>query len=97
MSKPVGNKRHRFLPQIIANAIWLYFRLPLSLGLVEEMRLERDILVSYKTVRRWGLKFGSYRARRLGRKMPSRHDTWHLDEIVVTIAGKKHWLWRAVD
>jgi putative transposase len=61
------------------------------------MLLERGILVSYETVRRWALKFGPDYARRLKRKRPSRRDIWHLDEVVVTIAGKKHWLWRAVD
>jgi putative transposase len=97
MSQPVSYKRHRFPPEIIAHAVWLYFRFPLSLRLVEEMLLERGIVVSYETVRRWGGKFGSAYARRLRRKMPSRHDIWHLDEVVITIAGQKHWLWRAVD
>jgi putative transposase len=97
MSKHVSYKRHRFPPQIIAHAVWLYFRFPLSLRLVEEMLLERGILVSYETVRRWALKFGSAYARRLRRKAPSRRDIWHLDEVVVMIAGQKHWLWRAVD
>ena len=97
MSKPVSYKRHRFPPEIIAHAVWLYFRFPLSLRLVEEMLLERGIVVSYETVRRWALKFGPDYARRLRRKTPSRRDIWHLDEVVVTIAGQKHWLWRAVD
>ncbi|MPR13586.1 IS6 family transposase [Microvirga tunisiensis] len=97
MSKPVSYKRHRFPPEIIAHAVWLYFRFPLSLRLVEEMLLERGILVSYETVRRWALKFGPAYTRRLRRKAPSRRDIWHLDEVVVTIAGQKHWLWRAVD
>ena len=97
MSKPVSYKRHRFPPQIIAHAVWLYFRFPLSLRLVEEMLLERGIAVSYETVRRWALTFGPAYARRLRRKAPSRRDIWHLDEVVVTIADKKHWLWRAVD
>jgi putative transposase len=97
MLKPVSYKRHRFPPQIIAQAVWLYFRFPLSLRLVEEMLLERGIVVSYETVRRWALKFGPAYARRLKRKAPSRHDIWHLDEVVITIAGRKHWLWRAVD
>src|SRR5919107_166791 len=97
MSKPVSYKRHRFPPHIIAHAVWLYFRFPLSLRLVEEMLLERGILVSYETVRRWALKFGPAYARRLKRKPPSRRDIWHLDEVVVTISGQKHWLWRAVD
>jgi putative transposase len=97
MTKPVSYKRHRFPPEIIAYAVWLYFRFPLSLRLVEEMLLERGILVSYETVRRWALKFGPNYARRLKRKAASRHDIWHLDELVITIAGKTHWLWRAVD
>jgi len=98
MTKPVSyNKRHRFPPQIIAHAVRLYFRFPLSLRPVEEMLLERGIVVSYETVRRWALKFGPAYARRLRRKAPSRRDIWHLDEVVVTISGKKHWLWRAVD
>jgi putative transposase len=97
MIKPVSYKRHRFPPEIIAHAVWLYFRFPLSLRLVEEMLLERGILVSYETVRRWALKFGPDYARHLKRKKPSLRDSWHLDEVVITIAGQKHWLWRAVD
>ncbi len=97
MSKPVSYKRHRSPPEIIAHAVWLYFRFPLSLQLVEEMLLERGIVVSYETVRRWAVKFGPAYARHLKRKKPSRRDIWHLDEVVVAIAGQKHWLWRAVD
>jgi putative transposase len=97
MTKPISYKRHRFPPQIIAHAVWLYFRFPLSLRLVEEMLLERGIVVSYETIRRWGRKFGPEYAGRLRRKRPSPSDVWHLDEVVVSIAGKKHWLWRAVD
>jgi putative transposase len=54
MPKPVSYKRHRFPPEIIAHAVWLYFRFPLSLRLVEEMLLECGIIVSYETIRRWG-------------------------------------------
>ncbi len=98
MSTPtISYKNHRFPPQIIAHAVWLYFRFPLSLRLVEEMLLERGIVVSYETIRRWGRKFGAAYAKRLRRKTPSREDIWHLDEVVVTIGGRKHWLWRAVD
>jgi putative transposase len=97
MTKPVSYKRHRFPPEIIAHAVWLYFRFPLSLRLVEEMLLERGAIISYETIRRWALKFGPAYARRLRRKTPSRRDIWHLDEVVVTISGQKHWLWRAVD
>ncbi|WP_201865188.1 IS6 family transposase [Microvirga soli] len=97
MTKPVSYKRHRFPHQIIAHAVWLYFRSPLSLRLVEEMLLERSIVVSYETIRRWGKKFGPEYARRLHRKPPSRNDVWHLDDVVISISGKKQWLWRAVD
>jgi putative transposase len=94
---PIRYKRHRFPPQIIAHAVWLYFRFPLSLRLVEEMMLERGIDVSYETIRRWAIKFGADYARRLKRKSPSRRDIWHLDEVAITINGEKRWLWRAVD
>ncbi|MBL0406001.1 IS6 family transposase [Microvirga aerilata] len=97
MTNPISYKRHRFPSQIIAHAVWLNFRFPLSLRLAEEMLLERGIVVSYETIRRWGRKFGSDYARRLRRKQPSPNDVWHLDEVVISIAGKKHWLWRAVD
>jgi putative transposase len=97
MTKPMSYKRHRFPPEIIAHAVWLYFRFPLSLRLVEEMLLERGIVVSYETVRRWAMKFGSSYARRLRRKTPSPRDIWHPDKVVITIAGQQHWLWRAVD
>ena len=93
----VSYKNYRFPPQIIARAVWLYFRFPLSLRLVEEMLLERGIIVSYETIRRWGRKFGSAYVKRLRRKKSSLKDVWHLDEVVLSIAGRKHWLWRAVD
>jgi putative transposase len=96
-SPPISYKRHRFPSQIIAHAVWLYFRFPLSLRLVEEMLLERGIVVSYETVRCWAIKFGPDYARRLKRKSPSHRDVWYLDEVVITINGEKRWLWRAVD
>jgi putative transposase len=77
--------------------VWLYFRFPLSLRLVEEILEERGIVVSYETVRRWAMKFGRDYARRLKRKRASRRDIWRLNEIVVTAGGKQHLLWRAVD
>jgi putative transposase len=95
--RAVSYKRHRFPPEIIAHAVWLYFRFPLSLRLVEEMLLERGIVVSYETIRRWAIKFGADYACRLKRKAPSRDDIWYLDEVVISINGEKRYLWRAVD
>jgi putative transposase len=77
--------------------VWLYFRFPLSLRMVEEMLAARGITVSHETVRQWALKFGRDIADRLRRRAPRRGDKWHLDEVVLTIAGKKPYLWRAVD
>ncbi|EJC71676.1 transposase [Rhizobium leguminosarum bv. trifolii WSM2012] len=94
---PVSYKRYRFPPAVIAHAVWLYVRFPLSLRLVEEMLLERGIVVSYETIRCWARKFGPDYAGRFRRKSPRTSDVWHLDEVVVTIGGRKHWLWRAVD
>lgn len=93
----ISYKHHRFPAEIIARAVWLYYRFPLSLRLVEEMLLERGIVVSYETIRRWGRKFGPAYAKQLRFKQPSHRDIWHLDEVVVSVGGKKHWLWRAVD
>jgi putative transposase len=94
---PISSKRRRFPPLIIAHAVWLYFPFPLSPRPVEELLLERGIVVSYETVRVWAQKFGPNYARRLKRKKPSRRDIWHLDEVVITINGEKRYLWPAVD
>jgi putative transposase len=88
---------HRFPPPIIRHAIWLYLRFTLSYRDVEELLAERGLEVSYETVRRWVLKFGPGFARRLRRSRPRPSDRWHLDEMVVRIAGKRMYLWRAVD
>jgi putative transposase len=68
----------------------------LSLRLVEEMLLELGIMVSYDTIRRWGIKFGPNDSHRLRRKQPSWIDVWHLDEVAI-ITGRKCWLRRAAD
>src|SRR6201994_1405465 len=88
---------HRYPAEIISYAVWLYFRFPLSLRMVEEMLAARGISVTHETIRQWGLKFGREFANRIRRRAPRRGDKWHLDEVVVSFAGKKHWLWRAVD
>jgi putative transposase len=88
---------YRFPAEVIGYAVWLYFRFPLSLRMVEEMLAVRGIVVSHETVRPWSAKFGRQIADRLRRREPRRGDKWHLDEVVLIIAGRKHWLWRAVD
>jgi len=53
--------------------------------------------ISYETVRRWFLKFGEPLARNLRSFRPTPNDIWHLDEMIVVIRGRRHYLWRAVD
>jgi hypothetical protein len=65
--------------------------------MVEEMLAARGISITHETIRQWGLKFGRVFANRIRQRAPRRGDKWHLDEVVITIARKKHWLWRAVD
>jgi transposase-like protein len=88
---------HRFPPELISYTVWLYFRFPLSLRMVEEMLAFRGIEVSHETIRQWGLKFGQEFANLIRRRLPRPGDKWHMDEVVLKIAGKTHYLWRAVD
>ncbi|MGO7522791.1 IS6 family transposase, partial [Rhizobium brockwellii] len=60
--------RHRFPPQNIAHAVWLYLRFNLSLREVDVLLVERGIDVSFESVRRWIAKFGPQIARNLGRR-----------------------------
>jgi transposase-like protein len=89
--------RHQFPPAIIRHAVWLYVRFTLSYRDVEDLLAERSLDVSYETVRRRVLKFGPLFARELRRRRPRPTARWHLDEMAVTTAGRRFWLWRAVD
>ena len=88
---------YRFPPDVISYSVWLYYRFPLSMRMVEELLAARGIDLTYETVRRWSVKFGLGISRRIRSTALERGDKWHLDEVVVNINGKKHWLWRAVD
>jgi putative transposase len=90
-------KGFRFPPEISSHAVWLYFRFSLSFRDVEELLTQRGIVVTSETIRRWTLKFGQTYANELRRRRPRCGDTWPMDEVVLTIRGKKHYLWRAVD
>src|SRR5438128_6013388 len=94
---PLCYRRHRFPAEIIQHAIWLYLRFTLSYRDVEEVLAQRGLDISYETVRRWVLKFGPLIARNLRQRRPRPSARWHLDEMVVRIAGRRMYLWRAVD
>ncbi len=88
---------YRFHPEIISHAVWLYHRFALSLRDVEDLLSERGIVVSYETIRQWCEKFGPAYAALLKRRRARLGDTWYLDEVFVTIRGRRLYLWRAVD
>lgn len=87
----------RYTAEIINHCVWLYHRFPLSLREVQEMMLARGIIVSHETVRQWCAKFGQTYANGLRRRRPRPGDKWHLDEVFITINGKRQYLWRAVE
>jgi len=95
--KKISYSRHRFPPVVIQHAVWLYFRFPLSFRDVEDLLAERGIDVSYESIRRWSMKFGLAYACKLRRSRPLPDARWHLDEVFVSINGKRMYLWRAVD
>ncbi len=90
-------KRHRFPPEIIQYAVWLYHRFNLSHRDIEDLLAERGIVVSYESIRLWCNKFGPEYARRLKRRHQGFGDTFYIDEVFVKIDGIQHYLWRAVD
>ena len=71
---------------------------PDGLGAGEDKPLPKGtVIVSDETIRQWGLKFSQEFANTIRRRLPRPGDKWHMDEVVLKIAGKKHYLWRAVD
>jgi putative transposase len=96
-SASLSYKGHRYPAEAISHCVWLYFRFPLSFREVEELMLERGIVVSYETIRRWCAKFGQTYANALRRRQPRPGYKWHLDEVFIKINGRLQHLWRAVD
>ena len=94
--RTISYARHRFPPDVIRYAVWLYLRFTVSYRDVEDLLAERGF-ISNETIRRWVLKFGPAIARNLRRGRSVAHDRWHLDEMVVSIAGRGMYMWRTVD
>ena len=89
-------RRHRFPSEIISHAVWLYHRFCLSFREVEERLAERGVTVTYEPVRHWCQKFGPNYAHKLKKRQGGLGDTWHIDEVFVTIQGQHQYLWRGV-
>ena len=96
-SQPASYHGYRFPPDIISHAVWLYHRFCLSFRDAEDLLAQRGVTVTYETIRQWCQRFGPVYARRLRRRRGRLGDTWHLDEVFVTIQGRQQYLWRAVD
>ncbi len=64
---------------------------------MEELLAERDITVTYETVRKWCRKFVPDYTRNLKRPQGRLGDTWHVKEVFMNIQGKRQYLWRVVD
>ena len=92
-----GLKGFRYPREIIAYAVWAYHRLALSTADVEDLLAARGVVVSGEAIRLWVNRFGRHFADCIRRDRPRPNDKWHLDEVVITIRGKKYWLWRAID
>ncbi|SDD96787.1 IS6 family transposase [Belnapia rosea] len=96
-TEPTTYPGYRFPAEVIHHAIWLYHTFILSLRDIELILAERGLLVSYESIRRWCLCFGTELAARLRKRRPRPSDTWHLDEVYLKINGELFYLWRAVD
>jgi putative transposase len=90
-------ERHRFPPEVIQYAVWLYFRFNLSHRDIEDLLARRGILVTHESIRLWCNKFGRHYAHRLRRGHRGYGDTIFMDEVFVRIRGQYRYLWRAVD
>ncbi|MDX2826996.1 IS6 family transposase [Streptomyces ipomoeae] len=88
---------HRYPVEVLSHCVGLYHRFPLSFREVEELMLQRSVIVSYKTIRRWCVKFGQAYANGLRRRRSRTGDKWHMDEVFIKINGELKYLWRAVD
>jgi len=90
-------RRHRFPPEIIQHAVWLYYRFNLSHRDIEDLLARRGVLVTHESIRLWCNKFGPQYAHRLRHGHRGYGDTVFMDEVFVRIRDRQRYLWRAVD
>jgi putative transposase len=77
--------------------VGIYYRFSLSYRDVQELLFKRGIDVTHEAIRQWCFKFGQDYANQLRRRRARPGDKWHLDEVFLTMHGKRQYLWRAVD
>ena len=93
-SQALGYRGYRFPPEIISHAVWLYHRFSPSFRDAGDLLAQRGIIVTYETIRRWCRHFGPAYARTLRRRRGRMGDTWHVDELFITLQGQRHYLWK---
>jgi putative transposase len=86
-SSPNPYRGFRFPAEIIEHAVWLYHCFSLSLRDVELILAARGVVVSYESIREWGLRFGRLFANALKRRRPRPGDKWHMDEVLILSAN----------
>jgi len=81
---------HRYPTEIISHAIWLYYCFTVSFRDVDEILATRGIDMIHECVRRWCLKFGYRYVKSIRSRTVRPSDTWHLDEVFISIRGERH-------
>ena len=76
-----------YLAEVIGHAVWLYHCFSPNLRDVELILAGRGVVVSYESIREWGLRFGRQFANALKRRRPRPGHKWHLDEVCIRIRG----------
>src|SRR5919108_2286059 len=94
---PEHYKNHRFPGDIISPGGGLSYRCPLRYRDVAEMLVARGLEVPHEAIRQWCLKFGQDYAHQLQHRRAQPGAKWPLAEVVLTMNGQRHSLWRAVD
>ncbi|WP_461406762.1 IS6 family transposase, partial [Falsiruegeria mediterranea] len=90
-------KGFRFPRDIISYPVWAYHHFALSTANVEDLLAERGVIVSREAIPLWVNRFDRHFATCIRRERPVPREKWHFDEVVISIRGVKHWLWRAID
>jgi hypothetical protein len=77
----------RFPAEVIQHAVWLYHCFSLSLRDVELILAVRGVVVSYESIRDWGIRFGRLFANTLKRRRPRPGDKWFMDKVLILSAN----------
>lgn len=83
--------------EIVSYTVWAYHWFVLSAADVEDLLAKHAVIVRRETVRLWINRFGCHFAHCIRKTRPRSNDQLDMDEVAITIAGRKLWLWRVID